>query len=90
MTRGFLAGSSWLLHIKQICIEIRKEKVEIVLKGVHKKGVIHFKPSTGQGNSWLKSFVSVLFSLSGSPFRVKVDSVLPGIAARKLKKITFF
>jgi hypothetical protein len=21
MARGFLAGSSWLLHIKQICIE---------------------------------------------------------------------
>ena len=35
MARGFLAGSSWLLHIKQIYIESRKDW-NTVLKGVQK------------------------------------------------------
>ena len=36
MARGFLAGSSWLLHIKQICIENQ----ERIRRGAALKGCV--------------------------------------------------
>jgi len=39
MTRGFLAGSSWLLHIKQIYIENQERKTRQSYKGYKKAEV---------------------------------------------------
>ena len=42
LTRGLLAGSSWLLHIKQIYIKKSGKTKELVLKGVRRKGKTYF------------------------------------------------
>jgi hypothetical protein len=39
--QGLLAGSSWLLHIKQICIKNQGKEAEIVLIGLIREITCH-------------------------------------------------
>ena len=70
-------------HQAVVYLKSEKKKSEIVLKGVLRKGILRFEPSIGL---WLNSFVPYLFALNDSLYRVKVDSLLRGSAARELKK----